>query len=342
MTISAIKRFDFCCMHPNPLRFYAGDGLFTPVGLDGLEDGVGFNYEMFLEVTGPVDSANGMVLELSRLKDLVNRQVLPNFDHRVLDSGASAPTIARSIQMQTEAFLKPMGLRVLSCRLNESPFVSVQVNRDGKRYDLRYQPFFSGNGSLPSPYFLSVSGNEFKNLSRQVCGVLPELSVTLDDLEHPEKWISYLKKIQKNLGLNSTTMRFGSQNLLVEIDAESEVSWHFNFTFHASHRLFLSACSEQENAANFGKCIRWHGHAFELGLALKNVKNYLDIVKEIRDFLEKIVTKRLNNAVGERPATCENLLLFIRDELEPKVSGSIQTIVLRETLGNQFLLRNLA
>ena len=45
----------------------------------------GHNYELEVTVAGPVDPATGYVMDLKSLKDLVNRRVVDDLDHRNLN-----------------------------------------------------------------------------------------------------------------------------------------------------------------------------------------------------------------------------------------------------------------
>ena len=45
----------------------------------------GHNYELIVNVTGPVDPATGFVMDLSRLKALIREHVEDAFDHRNLN-----------------------------------------------------------------------------------------------------------------------------------------------------------------------------------------------------------------------------------------------------------------
>jgi 6-pyruvoyltetrahydropterin/6-carboxytetrahydropterin synthase len=48
-------------------------------------NGHGHNYQVVVTVAGPVDSATGMVCDLTSLDELVRRRVLSRYDHRYLN-----------------------------------------------------------------------------------------------------------------------------------------------------------------------------------------------------------------------------------------------------------------
>src|SRR3712207_892791 len=45
----------------------------------------GHNYELEVKVVGPVDPATGFVMDMKKLSDLVQQQVIERFDHRNLN-----------------------------------------------------------------------------------------------------------------------------------------------------------------------------------------------------------------------------------------------------------------
>jgi 6-pyruvoyltetrahydropterin/6-carboxytetrahydropterin synthase len=57
--------------------------------------GHGHNYTLEVTVGGDVDPATGMVLDLKELKEIVEREVLQLFDHRLLNK--EVPAFAKAI-----------------------------------------------------------------------------------------------------------------------------------------------------------------------------------------------------------------------------------------------------
>jgi 6-pyruvoyltetrahydropterin/6-carboxytetrahydropterin synthase len=74
--------------------------------------GHGHNYSLEVTVTGPVDSATGMVANLGELDPFVEREVVEAFDHRYLNEevaefGETVPTaenICREIYRRLKSF----------------------------------------------------------------------------------------------------------------------------------------------------------------------------------------------------------------------------------------------
>jgi 6-pyruvoyltetrahydropterin/6-carboxytetrahydropterin synthase len=94
-------------------------------------NGHGHNYTLEVTVAGPVDDATGFVIDLKRLKDILNRQVLDDFDHRHLnlevpEFASRVPTtenLAVAIWQRLYSHLHPA--RLHRVRLYEQPYLFV-------------------------------------------------------------------------------------------------------------------------------------------------------------------------------------------------------------------------
>src|SRR5258708_40090686 len=79
------KRVEFSASHVcrNPLLSdHENQELF---GMAANPHGHGHNYVVDITLEGDPDPVNGMVLDLKRLKDVVNREVISSYDHRFLN-----------------------------------------------------------------------------------------------------------------------------------------------------------------------------------------------------------------------------------------------------------------
>jgi 6-pyruvoyltetrahydropterin/6-carboxytetrahydropterin synthase len=94
-------------------------------------NGHGHNYTLEVTVAGEVDAVTGFVIDLKLLKDILNRDVLDDFDHRHLNKeipefAHSIPTtenIAIAIWKRLEPHLHPA--RLHRVRLYEQPDLFV-------------------------------------------------------------------------------------------------------------------------------------------------------------------------------------------------------------------------
>jgi len=88
----------------------------------------GHNYELELTVEGPLDLETGFVMDLKRLKDLVERQVLADVDHKNLNTevawlegvNPSTENVAVAIWGRLVGEL-PDGVRLTRVLLRETP-----------------------------------------------------------------------------------------------------------------------------------------------------------------------------------------------------------------------------
>lgn len=88
----------------------------------------GHNYELNVSVEGPVDPETGFVMDLKKLRDLVERRVLEDVDHKNLNSevpwlrgiNPSTENVAIAIWGRLAGEL-PEGVRLASILLQETP-----------------------------------------------------------------------------------------------------------------------------------------------------------------------------------------------------------------------------
>jgi len=94
-------------------------------------NGHGHNYTLEVTVAGQVDDTTGFVIDLKLLKDILNRQVLDDFDHRNLNRelpefASRVPTtenLAVAIWQRLHSHLHPA--RLHRVRLYEQPDLFV-------------------------------------------------------------------------------------------------------------------------------------------------------------------------------------------------------------------------
>ncbi|RLE16474.1 MAG: 6-pyruvoyl tetrahydropterin synthase [Acidobacteria bacterium] len=130
----------------------------------------------------------------------------------------------------------------------------------------------------------------------------------------------------------------------------AEAVFSKRFVFSATHRLHSDGLTDEKNREVYGKCNNEHGHGHNYEVIV-SVKKPIDAVtgmtlplKEleriVRDFLKtELQGKRLDMEVAyfrDKPATSENLIHFIRQGLEEKISAFLYRIKLKETNNNFF------
>lgn len=102
-------------------------------GMAANPNGHGHNYIVEVTIDGAVDPVTGMVFDLKKLKDILNRQVVEPLDHRHLNYEIppfdrvvpTAENVAIEIWKRLEAPLRDAGARLQNVRLFETPDLYV-------------------------------------------------------------------------------------------------------------------------------------------------------------------------------------------------------------------------
>jgi 6-pyruvoyltetrahydropterin/6-carboxytetrahydropterin synthase len=127
------KRVEFSASHVcrNPaLSDRENEELF---GAAASPHGHGHNYVVEVTMEGEPDPVSGMVLDLKKLKEVVNREVIEPYDHRFLNYEVepfyrvvpTAENIAIDIWRRLEASLLKEGGRLHAIRVYETPDLYV-------------------------------------------------------------------------------------------------------------------------------------------------------------------------------------------------------------------------
>jgi len=127
------KRIEFSASHVcrNPLL--SDQENLELFGMAANPHGHGHNYVVDITLEGDPDPVTGMVLDLKKLKDIVNREVVTSYDHRFLNYEVppfdrSVPTpenIAIDIWRRLEPHLAGDGRRLHAIRVYETPDLYV-------------------------------------------------------------------------------------------------------------------------------------------------------------------------------------------------------------------------
>lgn len=144
---------------------------------------------------------------------------------------------------------------------------------------------------------------------------------------------------------------YTTENVFAEyFGGEDKAVFSKRFVFSATHRLHSDELEDEENRKVYGKCNNenGHGHNYEVIVSIRKPIHGVTgmtmplkkLDKEVRDFLKtELQGKRLDKEVSyftDKPATSENLIVFIRQELEQKLGPFLYRIELKETNNNFF------
>src|SRR5260370_23393938 len=136
------KRVEFSASHVcrNPLLSdLENEALF---GAAANPHGHGHNYVVDVTVEGDPDPVNGMVLDLKKLKEVVNREVIQPYDHRFLNYEVppfdhvvpTAENIAIDIWRRLAPHISKVGGQLQGIRVYETPDLYVDYFAETARF----------------------------------------------------------------------------------------------------------------------------------------------------------------------------------------------------------------
>jgi 6-pyruvoyltetrahydropterin/6-carboxytetrahydropterin synthase len=109
------------------------------------------------------------------------------------------------------------------------------------------------------------------------------------------------------------------------------------FEIHAAHRLYSTEWTTERNEQLWGKCTHLHGHTWQLQVTISArvnetsgmVLNFSELKRIVTEqVIDKLDHNYLNDVVPL--PTCENLLVWIKDQLHPKLP-QLSRLTLYET-----------
>ena len=97
--------------------------------------GHGHNYTLKISVTGPLNKESGMVVNVTALRDVLQREIFDKLDHRDLDREvdflkglvSTMENLVVKIAENLEVPLKELGVKLVKLELNESDKNSVTL-----------------------------------------------------------------------------------------------------------------------------------------------------------------------------------------------------------------------
>lgn len=138
-------------------------------------------------------------------------------------------------------------------------------------------------------------------------------------------------------------------DLWAEYDGAAETSFTRSYVFSAAHRLHAPALSAGQNRTIYGKCNNpnGHGHNYTVEVTVKDIVDQengmvIDLVemdRSVRSVLDELDYKHLDREVAgfrEQPSTGENIIVYLWNELYPRLEGRLAHLKLWETKKNVF------
>ena len=130
--------------------------------------GTGRNYIAYFVFTGPVDPSNGMLINISEIKERAGKIVRERFDHKFLnednpsfrDVPPTAENIARQLYVDVAPLFSDVDAKLATCHLTESPERSATFYSDGA-CEANYWFQFSAARQTMSPHLSKEENARF-------------------------------------------------------------------------------------------------------------------------------------------------------------------------------------
>ena len=130
--------------------------------------GTGRNYIAYFVFTGPVDPSNGMLINISEIKERAGKIVRERFDHKFLnednlsfrDVAPTAENIARQLYVDVAPLFSDVDAKLAVCHLTESPERSATFYSDGA-CEANYWFQFSAARQTMSPHLSKEENARF-------------------------------------------------------------------------------------------------------------------------------------------------------------------------------------
>ena len=125
--------------------------------------GTGRNYVAYFIFSGPVNSTNGMLINISEMKERAGQVLHDGFDHKFLNNDnpafheipPTAENVARQLFLEAAPRFSDVDAQLVACHLSESPERSATYYSDGSA-DANYWFEFSAARRTLSPHLSRV------------------------------------------------------------------------------------------------------------------------------------------------------------------------------------------
>jgi 6-pyruvoyltetrahydropterin/6-carboxytetrahydropterin synthase len=129
--------------------------------------GTGRNYIAYFVFSGPVDPGNGMLLNISQMKERAGEVLHEAFDHKFLNADnpafrevpPTAENVARQLFLEVSPRFSDVDAQLVACHLSEAPERSATFYADGAA-EANYWFEFSAARRTVSPHLSSAENEE--------------------------------------------------------------------------------------------------------------------------------------------------------------------------------------
>jgi 6-pyruvoyltetrahydropterin/6-carboxytetrahydropterin synthase len=169
MLLTVSKRLEFSASRrPRVNRWSDGENLAAFGPETNARHGTGRNYIAYFVFTGPVDPSNGMLINISEIKERAGKIVRERFDHKFLnednpsfrDVAPTAENIARQLYVDVAPLFSDVDATLATCHLTESPERSATFYSDGA-CEANYWFQFSAARQTMSPHLSKEENARF-------------------------------------------------------------------------------------------------------------------------------------------------------------------------------------
>ncbi len=140
MLLTVSKRLEFSASRRLHVRSWSEAKNLAVFGPEtNVRYGTGRNYVAYFVFTGPVDQSNGMLINISEIKERAGRIVREGFDHKFLnkdnpsfrDIPPTAANVARQFYVDVAPVFSDVGATLAVCHVSESPDHSATFYSNG-------------------------------------------------------------------------------------------------------------------------------------------------------------------------------------------------------------------
>jgi 6-pyruvoyltetrahydropterin/6-carboxytetrahydropterin synthase len=169
MLLTVSKRLEFSASRRLRVsRWSDGENLAAFGPETNARHGTGRNYIAYFVFTGPVDPSNGMLINISEIKDRAGKIVRERFDHKFLNEdnpsfrevAPTAENIARQLYVDVAPLFSDVDAKLATCHLTESPERSATFYSDGA-CEANYWFQFSAARQTMSPHLSKEENARF-------------------------------------------------------------------------------------------------------------------------------------------------------------------------------------
>ena len=178
MLLTVSKRLEFSASRRLRVKHWSDSENLAAFGPEtGAHHGTGRNYVAYFIFTGPVNPSNGMLINISEIKEQAGKVVREHFDHKFLNEdnhsfGEIPPTaenIARQLYIGVVPLFSDVDAKLVACHISESRDRSATFYPDGS-CETNYWFEFSAARRTVSPHLSEQENARFFGKATSIHG----------------------------------------------------------------------------------------------------------------------------------------------------------------------------